>query len=234
MKIEPFAEEQTRTLAAGIAGQLRVLIASGEIAPGEKLRLDDLRIKFGVSLSPLREALSRLSAEGFVVVLENQRGYRVAPVSENNLLEVTRLRAEIEAFALRESIVRGDDHWEGQVVARLHQLGKIERSMPSGTRVADWEKAHRAFHESLLSACCMPLLLNFCSTLHDLSDRYRRLFLESHPIDRDVAAEHRNICEATLERRADQACSLLREHIERTGHMVRHALIEKHAAEKIA
>jgi DNA-binding GntR family transcriptional regulator len=77
----------------------------------------------------------------------------------------------------------------------------------------------------------MPLLLNFCSTLHDLSDRYRRLFLENHPIDRDVAMEHRRICDATLERRPAQACSLLRDHIERTGRIVLRALIEKHVAE---
>lgn len=230
MKLAAIPEEQTRTLASGIANHLRTLIASGEIPPGEKLRLDELRTKFDVSLSPLREALSRLSAEGFVVVMENQRGYRVAPVSENNLLEVTRLRAEIETFALRESIARGDDRWEGEVVARLHQLSKLERSMPAGTRVEDWEKMHRAFHESLLSACRMPLLLNFCCTLHDLSDRYRRLFLENHPIDRDVAKEHRDICNATLERRADQACSLLRDHIERTGRIVLHALTEKQTA----
>jgi GntR family transcriptional regulator, carbon starvation induced regulator len=219
-------EESGRTLAAGITTRLRTQIASGEIAPGEKLHLEDLRAKFGVSLSPLREALSRLSAEGFVVVMDNQRGYRVAPVSENNLLEVTRLRAEIEAFALREAIARGDDRWEGEVVVRLHQLTKLERSAPAGARLEEWEKAHRAFHQNLLSACRMPLLLNFCSTLHDLSDRYRRLFLEDRPIDRDVADEHRRICDATLERRADDACGLLRDHIERTGRMVLRALTE--------
>ncbi len=221
------AEEESRTLASSIATRLRTLIASGEIPPGEKLNLDEMRQQFGVSLSPLREALSRLSAEGFVVVLENQRGYRVAPVSENNLVEVTRLRAEIESFALRESIARGDDRWEGEVVVRLHQLTKLERSAPPGVRVEEWEKAHRAFHQSLLSACRMPLLLNFCTTLHDLGDRYRRLFLEDHPIDRDVADEHRRICDATLERRPDQACALLRDHIERTGRMVLGALSTK-------
>ncbi|HEX5477917.1 MAG TPA: FCD domain-containing protein [Burkholderiales bacterium] len=220
-------EESTRTLASGIATRLRTEIANGEIAPGEKLHLDELRARFGVSLSPLREALSRLSAEGFVVVMENQRGFRVAPVSENNLLEVTRLRAEIEAFALREAIARGDDRWEGEVVAALHRLSKLERALPAGPRVEEWENAHRAFHESLLAACRMPLLLNFCTTLHDLSDRYRRLFLEDHPIDRDVMQEHRNICDATLERRADEACALLREHIERTGRLVLGALGEK-------
>lgn len=210
--------------------RLRTLIANGEIPPGEKLRLDDLRSMFGVSLSPLREALSRLSAEGFVVVLENQRGYRVAPVSENNLQEVTRLRAEIEVFALREAIARGDDQWEGEIVVRLHHLTKLERATAPGQRVDEWEREHRAFHQSLLSACRMPLLLNFCSTLHDLSDRYRRLFLEDHPIDRDVAQEHRNICDATLERRADQACSLLRDHIERTGRLVLRAIAERNSA----
>lgn len=225
-------EDESRTLASGITTRLRTLIANGDIAPGEKLNLDELRQKFGVSLSPLREALSRLSGEGFVVGLENQRGYRVAPISENNLLEVTRLRAEIEPFALRESIARGDDRWEGEVVVRLHHLTKLERGQPAGTRVVEWEKAHRAFHQSLLSACRMPLLLNFCTTLHDLSDRYRRLFLENHPIDRDVAEEHRNICDATLERRADQACALLRDHIERTGHMVLHALSGKSPAKR--
>lgn len=231
MKSAPAAkeerEESTPTLAAGITMRLRTLIATGEIAPGEKLHLDELRAKFGVSLSPLREALSRLSAEGFVTAMDNQRGFRVAPVSEHNLLEVTRLRAELETFALRESMARGDDRWEEAVVVNLHRLGKLERAAVGGQRVESWERAHRSFHQSLLAACRMPLLLNFCSTLHDLSDRYRRLFLENHPIDRDVLAEHRNICDATLERRADQACALLRDHIERTGRVVLAALSER-------
>lgn len=223
-------EEESRTLAAGIATRLRTQIASGEIPPGEKLNLDELRQKFGVSLSPLREALSRLGAEGFVAGLEGQRGYRVAPVSRANLDEVTRLRAELEGLALRESIRLGGEHWESELVLRLHRLAKLERaSFKVGERVADWEAAHRAFHQGLLSACRMPLLINFCATLHDLSDRYRRLFLEHHPIDRNVADEHRQICEAATERRADEACKLLREHIERTGRLVRQALAGKAA-----
>lgn len=226
--------ESARTFAIAIANRLRTYIASGEIAPGEKLHLDELRAKFGVSLSPLREALSRLGAEGFVVALDSERGYRVAPVSESNLVEVTRLRAEIETLALRESIARGDDRWEGEVVASLHLLSKLERPTVREDRVAEWERAHRTFHRSLLSACRMPLLLSFCATLHDLSDRYRRLFLEDNPVDRDVAREHRGICAKTLERRADAACSLLREHIERTGRLVLGALEDKNRRLKSA
>jgi len=205
-----------QTRATSIASLLRAQITGGEILPGEKLRLDDLRNSFGVSLSPLREALSRLSAEGFVV-MEDQRGYRVAPVSTGNLIEVTRLRSTIESFALRESIALGDDRWESELVASLYRLSKLESDGVSGARLADWERAHRELHQQLLSACRMPLLLQFCATLHDLSDRYRRLFLEKNPIDRDVSQEHDNIVRAALERRADDACALLSQHVERTG-----------------
>lgn len=212
--IDSKTEPGTQTLASGIAAELRARITDGAIPPGEKLRLDDLRATFGVSLSPLREALSRLSAEGFVV-MEDQRGYRVAPISEKNLREVTRLRVEFEAFALREAIHQGDDHWEGELVAGLYRLNKLESS--ASPRLPEWEAAHRAFHQKLLVASDMPLLLQFCLTLHDLSDRYRRLFLEDHPIDRNVSEEHSEIANAALQRKPDLACQLLRTHIERTG-----------------
>ncbi len=215
-----------QTLATTIASRLRAQITGGLIPPGEKLRLDDLRATFGVSLSPLREALSRLSAEGFVI-MEDQRGYRVAPVSENNLLEVTKLRSEIESFALRESIRLGDDDWEGVLVSTQYRLNKLERGEVGTPRLAEWETSHRELHQRLLSACRMPLLLQFCSTLHDLSDRYRRLFLEDHPIDRTVSDEHGEIVRAALERRPDDACGMLRIHIERTGNNVLRALMEK-------
>src|SRR5207237_17372 len=66
------AEGGGQTLSSSIAGTLRAAISNCELIPGSKLRLDELRMMFGVSLSPLREALSRLSAEGFVVT-EDQR-----------------------------------------------------------------------------------------------------------------------------------------------------------------
>lgn len=225
-------ENSPLTLASAIAERLREQIARGEILPGQKLRLDDLRAAFGVSLSPLREALSRLSAEsdGFVV-MEDQRGYRVAPVSADNLVEVTKLRAEYECFALREAIRQGDDTWESEIIAALYRLDKIGRNESDPERMQQWEIAHRILHQTLLSACRMPLLLQFCATLHDRSDRYRRLFLKRHPIDRDVAQEHQDICKAAVDRRADDAATLLRRHIERTGTNVLHALTERHAAD---
>ncbi|TFZ03139.1 GntR family transcriptional regulator [Ramlibacter henchirensis] len=218
------AEQGGQTLSSTIATTLRAAISNGEFAPGCKLRLEDLRATFGVSLSPLREALARLAAEGFVQV-EDQRGYRVAPVSEQNLLEVTRLRGMLEPFALRRSIEQGDDSWEGSVVASLHRLNKLERVAARSEQDA-WEVAHRQLHDRLISACRMPLLLQFSATLHDLSDRYRRLFLKARPLDDAVRREHADICDAALERDADRACRILHEHIERTGSNIRRAIVK--------
>ncbi|RYY85153.1 MAG: FCD domain-containing protein [Comamonadaceae bacterium] len=217
------ADPAGQTLSSSIAGSLREAISRGEIPPGAKLRLEDLRARFGVSLSPLREALSRLAAEGFVV-LEDQRGYRVAPISEAHLDEVTRLRALVETFALSESIAAGDDRWESGIVARLHRLDKLGKASASPQGVLAWEAAHRDLHHHLTAACGMPLLLQFSSTLHDLGDRYRRLFLDEQPVDPHVGREHADICEAVLRRDTEAACALLRHHIERTGRNVRETL----------
>ena len=212
----PTRIEASQTLSEAIAEKLRAKIASGSLMPGTRLHLDDLRTDFGVSLSPLREALTRLSAEGYVAT-EGRRGYTVAPVSADNLREVTRLRCEFESFALRESIRLGDDEWESSVIAAMYRLKKLERVNVEGEQLSPWEVGHAHFHRQLISACGLPLLLQFCATLHGLNDRYRRIFLRDVPIDRDVRQEHEALCDATVERRADDACELLRHHIERTS-----------------
>lgn len=204
------------TLASTLTAQLREAILDGRMAPSEKLHLDELRASYGVSLSPLREALSRLGAEG-LVQMEDQRGYRVAPVSEANCREVIRLRAEMETLALAESMKLGDDEWEATVVAAYHRLSKYDAPAQRKANLAEWERVHRAFHIALMSGCRMPLLLQFCASLHDLSDRYRRLFIAKHTGDKVVPNEHKAILDATLARDAKKATALLREHIERTG-----------------
>ena len=71
----------------------------------------------------------------------------------------------------------------------------------------------------------MPLLRQFCATLHDQSDRYRRIFLKKHEPDRNVPAEHTALAHAMIDRRTRDATRILREHIERTGRNVQAALL---------
>jgi DNA-binding GntR family transcriptional regulator len=131
---------------------------------------------------------------------------------------------ELESLALREAIARGGPEWEAGVAVAWtalqdHADNGAVRDVPA------WEAAHRRYHFTLLSACGMPLLLRFIANLHDLSDRYRRLFLLVHPGDRDVPGEHRRIMEAALERQPEVATALLRQHIQRTGDNVARALL---------
>jgi len=211
------------TLSTALTERLRAAIMRGELVPGSKLVLDRMRASYGVSLSPLREALCKLESEGLVRA-EDQRGYRVAPVSADNLTEVIRLRVELETMAAREAILHGDAAWEGRILSALHQLGRCKGGPRTPEEQEVWEERHRAFHAELISACRMPLLQQFCETLHDQSDRYRRIFLKDHAPDRDVPAEHAAIAEAMIERRADDAARLLRDHIERTGRNIQAAL----------
>jgi len=214
---------ETATLSSTLVARLRASIMRGDLEPGAKLNLDRMRATFGVSLSPLREALCRLESEGLVTI-RDQRGYRVAPVSHENLAEVIRLRVELEGMAAKEAMAHGDSAWEGRILSTLHQLNRCKAGVRSVEEQEAWEQAHRAFHAELIAACGMPLLRQFCETLHDQSDRYRRIFLKDHAPDRDVPSEHAAIAEAMIERRGDTAIQLLRDHVERTGRNIQAAL----------
>lgn len=216
--------EAGRNLAGSLATQLRTDIVAGALRPGTKLSIDELRLRYGVSLSPLREALSRLATEGFVV-LEDKKGFRVAPVSRDNCLEVARLQQLAEPYALGQAIARGDAAWEEQIVAAYHSLSRLERSeRKDGSGVDAWEQQHRRFHAALVGACGMPLLRTLCASLHDFAARYRRLFLASHPLDPGVAGEHQAIMQAALDRQPEEACRLLTIHVERTAQNILEAL----------
>lgn len=205
------------TLSSRIVADLRAAIVRGDLKPGEKLNLDRLRAAQQVSISPLREAMARLVADG-LVAFEDQRGYSVTPVSPADLAEITRLRCTLEAMALRGAIATGDLDWESQVMGALYRL----RTTPRGPQAPDaWEAAHTAFHLTLLSGARMPLVLEFCTRLRGLQDRYRALYLADLPAGRDVQAEHDAIAAAACARNADLAVSRLVAHIEATGALLR-------------
>jgi DNA-binding GntR family transcriptional regulator len=129
------------TLSTALVARLRDAIMRGELLPGSKLNLDRLRTAFGVSLSPLREALCRLENDGLVALID-QRGYRVTPVSADNLTEIIRLRIELEGLAIKEAIEHGDVAWEGRILAALHQLSRCKRGARSAAEQDACDTAH--------------------------------------------------------------------------------------------
>ncbi|MCG7974681.1 MAG: FCD domain-containing protein [Candidatus Thiodiazotropha taylori] len=215
----------TRTLTDQAYLQLRSDIIHGELQPEEKLRIEHLREEYGVGASPLREALSRLTADGFVTA-EGQRGFRVAPMSEADLADITRMRILLEKQALSQSIEHGDDAWESQIVATFYQLEKVEQSEERDK--AEWEIRNHDFHEALIAACTSKWLRRFYGILYDQHKRYRNIALSTE-IPRDLHQEHEELRNAALARDKQRACDAIEQHIMRTAEITLKVLREEEA-----
>jgi DNA-binding GntR family transcriptional regulator len=208
---------KAKTLASYVYTELRRDILNGRFQPGERLKPTELGVRFGVSTSVVREALSRL-AEQPLVRQEDNQGFRVAELSEKDLTELTTLRVMVETYALRLSIEQGDFAWESQVVAAHHLLSRtraLSRDDPDHT-TEEWSDAHRAFHRALIAACDMPILLGISGSLFDASELYRRMSVPFAMRKRNVASEHRELCEAALGHDTQTATTLLETHFQRT------------------
>jgi len=196
---------------------LRAGIICGRHPPATRLRIEDLRETYAMGASPLREALNRLAAEGFVVAI-GQRGFRVAPVSVEDLRDITRVRILLETEALTESIRCGDDAWEARVVAAFHRLSKLH--LHDAGAFSDYEPCNHEFHEALVAACRSPLLLRYRAAVYDQHRRYRSLSLHTPHPARDLQREHRAIFEAALGRDAPGACAATGRHIRGTAERI--------------
>jgi len=190
-------------------------ILCGNLEPDSRLPLDGISRDYGVGVNSLREALTRLTAEGLVVT-GKQRGFVVEPVSIADLRDITEIRQFLECKALEQAIEAGDLDWEGRLVAAYHKLSKAEKKLDDDPQAYGllWEERNREFHHELISACPSRWLLHFQGIMYRQSQRYRMLSLIPNTIPRDVShREHQAILEATLERDAKKAARLLREHI---------------------
>lgn len=119
-------------------------IIRGVYQPDEKLRMSLLTSRYELGVGPLREALSQLVAERLVTVV-NQKGYRVASMSEAELLDIFDARANMEAMLVRLAIERGGDEWEAELLARAHLLNKLESSEASERLLDEWDQRHQRF-----------------------------------------------------------------------------------------
>lgn len=202
--------------------RLREDIIAGILKPGQKLKIEELREKYEVGSSPIREALSLLTSDRFVERLD-QRGFKVASVSAEEFQELLMTRCWLEEKALRESIAKGESSWEEQVVLAAYRLSRVPRSDAEDHFVsnAEWEERHKHFHMTLISACGSTLLWKFCNQLYDQNVRYRQLSGKNAYPTRDITAEHGAICDAVLARDADLAGELLVAHYENTGEFLK-------------
>jgi DNA-binding GntR family transcriptional regulator len=200
---------------------LRADVLSCRLRPGERLIIATLCERLDVSAGAVREALSRLTSEGLVTVVP-QRGFRVSPISREDLLDLTKVRADIEVQCLSRSIACSDLKWESRLVAAHHELTRVPpRDRDDPSRVSEeFSRVHGRFHFALVSACGSPWLMRLRAILYDQSERYRRLSVPLGVSERDLPEEHRGIFEAALAHDTDRAVALTRKHLELTTEII--------------
>lgn len=214
------------TRADELYERLRGDIFMGRLEPGRRLKFPELSAAYGTSVGPVREALTRLTAER-LVTLQAHIGYTVAPLSADELTDLTAARVEVESLAFRKAILAGDEQWESDVVAAHHLLALREREVVStDTRGDPWFAAHEAFHAILLVGCGNRRLTEMSQQLRAETELYRRWaapLLEEN--ERNPAAEHKALVDAVTDRDADRGAALLRDHIAFTTQMLLSGLL---------
>ena len=214
---------QGRTLVDDVYRSIKDDICLGRLEPGSKVHLGDLAKAHDVSLSVVREAVTRLASER-LLMSRPQQGFSVWPLSVEDLLDLTRVRVEIETLALRDSIANGDIAWEAELVAAHHRLlgaaSDPKKPLP-GPNYA-WMKAHSEFHAALASASTSPLLRQLRQQLFDAAELYRHwsAHLAKPKRRRNLAKEHRALLDAAIAHDVDLTVRLITEHIQTTTDLV--------------
>lgn len=198
---------QARSLTSAVFAKLRADILACRLRPNEKLHIGNLARTYDVGLAAVREALSRLVADGLVVA-EDQRGFRVGPATIEDLDALTETRIEVECLALRRAILRGGADWQEEIEAAVEALAQAS---PGSER---WAQLHDRFHAALVSACGLGWLLRFRAVLFEQSERYRALARGPQYVPRQ--SEHLDLMQATLARDVATATALLEQHFRRT------------------
>ena len=143
-----------------------------------KLQTQMLETRYETGLSVVREALSVLVGEG-LVVREDRKGFRVAPMSLAEFDRITELRISIERSALEHAFRTNHPNWHSEVEGALQAMGPMLKAGDARPHGPDFDRNHRHFHFSLLNAYRSALTLDLCSRLYDQFYRYRSLALSS-------------------------------------------------------
>jgi len=203
--------DESETIGDDGYRRIRADIVLGRLRPGQKLKLDGLKESYGVSVSTLREILSRLTSDALVIA-EGRRGFEVAPVSVENLKELAELRLLLEGHAMEASFARADMEWEGRVVAAHHKLAATERLMSANIGEPDqWKRYDSEFHQELISNCGSPTLMNAHAAAFDRYFRYQMIALNYR--GDEPAQQHQALLECALARDIERARKVLLDHV---------------------
>jgi DNA-binding GntR family transcriptional regulator len=198
-----------RTVAGQVAERLRAEIVAGEREPGSKLRQVEIARRYGVSTTPVREALAMLEREG-LVRLHPQRGAVVFLPSVDDLREHYEIRAALEALAAAKTAAIFVREWAPPLEAMLDE-------MRTGPPAARYIELNQRFHTTLYEHCGRRRLVEMIAGLRDASSAYLHIYRAAadFPVER-LDGEHREILSACLAREPERAAAATRAHLTNT------------------
>jgi DNA-binding GntR family transcriptional regulator len=196
------------TRAESLRDAIEENIATGIFPPGMHLDETELALRFGVSRTPLREALIQLSSIG-IVSLRPRRGAVVAEVTPQRLLEMFEVMGELEAMCARLAARRMTDS-DMAALQRAHEACKA--ACMAGDADA-YYRENEQFHRAIYAGAHSSFLVEQTTALHRRLRPYRRLQLRVRHRVANSFNEHAGIFEALLASNADLAAERLRAHI---------------------
>jgi DNA-binding GntR family transcriptional regulator len=198
-----------RTVAGLVAERLRGEIVAGGLEAGSRLRQVEIARRFGVSTTPVREALAALQREG-LVRLHPQRGAVVFIPTVADLREHYEIRAALESLAAARAAERFEPDWAAPLELLLDEM----RDAPPAERYLE---LNQRFHTGVYERSGRMRLVEMIARLRDASSAYLNIYRAAadFPVER-LDAEHREILAACLARDPERAAAAARVHLEHT------------------
>lgn len=205
---------------ADIFDDLHMRLVTIDIVPGQKLKSEELRLKYGCSGNTIREILFRLANVG-LVRFEEQRGFRATPNTPEHRRDVARFRIMLEQEAAHLSMQRGGIEWESRLSAAHYKLKhieqRIEKEVDHASVIPLWTDVEWEFHDTLTSACGSSMMR---ATYRNVYDQFRQQVVS---LERDfgrsyfetIVREHETILEAAISRDEGACQQAIYDHLKR-------------------
>ena len=202
------------SVTENIFKKIKYDIVFGNLEPDQKLKLNLLQTEYNVSISILREVLSRLCGDGFIIY-KVQKGFFVSPISKKDLYEIADLRIILETHALEISIKNKDYEWEAELLGAYHKLNHAENELEKNNLNAKslWTKYDAEFHQMLIKKCNSLNLIRIHEVIFDKYLRYQLLILKYR--GKDSIKEHKDLLDYSLISNIQKAQNTLRDHIKK-------------------
>lgn len=204
----PHEPIERRSLHDEMVERLRAMINAGELKAGQKIPEKELCDRFGVSRTPLREALKVLSVEGYIKLTQN-RGASVARLTLQDLENVFPVMASLEALSGELACARISD-------AEIDAIGQLHADMVVQHRRAnlpEYFRLNQAIHEAILDASRNPALISTHRSLAGRITRARYMANMSQERWDKAMAEHEVILKELSARRKSRLAKILRDHV---------------------